>query len=191
MKNAKVPIEVSARHCHLAKPELQKLFGSDYELKKKRQLTQPSDFACEETITIKSNFHSIENVRVIGPLRNQTQIEISKTDAIFLGVDAPLRLSGDLKGSGAIKIVGPQGEIDLMEGLIVAQRHMHCSTDEAKKMKLKTGDSVCVGIKSERPVIFENVAIRVRDDYKLCLQLDTDEGNAAGINKVGEGYLVK
>lgn len=186
----RIPVEVSARHCHLSKQDLEKLFGVGYELKKLRQLSQPSDFACQETITIKNSSHILENVRIIGPLRNQTQIEISKTDEIFLGVQAPLRLSGNLTGSGAIKLVGPSGEVDLKEGLVIAQRHIHCATEEAKRYKLKAGDVVSVKIDGERPVVFENVAVRIRDDYKLCLHIDTDEGNAAGINKIGSGTIL-
>ena len=175
----------------MAKSELEKLFGAGYELKKIKQLTQPSDFACQETIAIKSNSHILENIRIVGPLREQTQVEISRTDAIFLGVNPPLRLSGNLSGSGAIELVGPRGEVDLPEGLIVAQRHLHCATDEAKKLGLKTGDVISIKTKGERPIIFGKVSVRVRDDYKLCLHLYTDEGNAAGINKIGEGLIVK
>jgi len=221
----KIPIEISARHCHLSQKDLEALFGKGYELKKLRQLTQPSDFACQETVAIKSNSHILENIRIVGPVREQTQVEISKTDAIFLKIDAPLRLSGDLKGSGAIKIIGPAGEINLLEGLIIPQRHLHCATDEVKKLKLENGSVVSIKIparnaapackavatagrhsvaggparnaahsaaggEGERGVIFNNVKVRVRDDYKLCLHLDTDEGNACGINKVGEGLLI-
>ena len=100
-----------------------------------------------------------------------------------------MRLSGDLKSSAGVILIGPKGEVELTEGLIIAQRHIHCATDEAKKYKLKPGDVISVKISGERPVIFENIVVRVRDDYKLSLQLDTDEGNAAGINKIGEGEI--
>lgn len=189
MKNTRIPVEVSARHCHLAQTDLEKLFGKDHELTKMRQLSQPSDFACEEKVNIKNGSHILENVRIVGPLRQQTQVEISKTDAIFLGVNPPVRLSGDLKGSAGVVLVGPAGEVELKEGLIIAQRHVHCATDEAKKLKLKAGDTVSVKIESERPVVFENVAVRIKDDYKLCLHLDADEGNAAGIDKTGSGVM--
>ena len=188
--NIKVPVEVSARHCHLAKQDLEKLFGVDYELKKLKQLSQPSDFACEETIDIQFGSKKIEKVRVVGPLRQQTQIEISLTDAIGSGIIPPTRLSGDLKESEKVILVGPADNVELIEGLIVAQRHIHCATEEAKKFKLKNGDIVAVRITGKRPVIFENVVLRVKDDYKLCLHLDTDEGNAAGINKIGEGIII-
>jgi putative phosphotransacetylase len=191
MKNIKVPVEVSARHCHLSKEDLEKLFGVGYELKKLKQLSQPSDFACQETIDIQVGLNKIEKVRVVGPLRAQTQVEISLTDAVGLKFMPPIRLSGNLKDSAGVVLFGPAGQVELKEGLIVARRHIHCATDEAKKLGLKAGSDVSVEIKGERPVVFENVAVRVRDDYKLCLHLDTDEGNAAGINKTGEGQIIK
>lgn len=185
-----IPVEVSARHCHLAKEDMEKLFGKGYEFKKEKQLSQPADFACKETVEIQAGSKKIGNVRIVGPLRDKTQVEVSKTDAVYLGLNPPVRLSGSLKGSSGIKITGPKGEIELQEGLIIAQRHLHCATDEAKKYGLKTGDVISVKIEGERSVIFEKVIVRVRDDYKLCLHLDTDEGNAAGINKTGEGELI-
>jgi len=186
----KIPVEVSARHCHLSKDDLEKLFGIGYELKKLKQLSQPADFACEEIIDIIVGSKKFEKVRVVGPLREQTQVEISLTDAIGSGVIPQIRLSGDLNGTSPVTLVGPKGTLDLKEGLIVAKRHIHCATEEAKKHKFKNGDIVSVEIKSDRPVIFENVILRVRDDYKLYMHLDTDEGNSAGINKIGEGIII-
>ena len=214
--NFKIPIEVSARHCHLAKEELEKLFGEGYELKKMKQLSMPSDFAAEETVTIRLGDKKIENVRIVGPLREQTQVEISKTDAVFLGVNPPVRLSGDLSDSLPVTLTGPEGSVDLGKGLIIALHHLHCTSSEAEKLGIKNMDAVAIKIDSspitnfesersegkiilevnsklvmgKRPVIFGNVAVRVRDDYKLCLHLDTDEGNAAGINKIGEGEIL-
>ncbi|MCX6724393.1 MAG: phosphate propanoyltransferase [Candidatus Staskawiczbacteria bacterium] len=185
-----IPIEISARHCHLSKTDLEKLFGESYELKKIKQLSASADFACEEKIILQVGSKKFENVRVVGPLRSQTQVEISLTDAIGSGVVPPIRLSGNLEGSSEIKITGPNGEVELQEGLIIAKRHIHCATYEAKKYKLKHGDVVSVRVGGERPVVFEDVAVRVKDDYRLCLHLDTDEGNAAGINKKGEGEIV-
>ena len=191
MENIKIPVEVSARHCHLAKEDLEKLFGIGYELKKERQLSQPSDFACQETIDIQIGPKKIEKVRIVGPLRQQTQVEISLTNAVGLGINPQIRLSGDLHGTSPVSLVGPEGVVDLKEGLIIAKRHIHCATDEAAKLGLKTGDIVSVRVEGERQVIFEKIAVRVQDDYKLCLQLDTDEGNAAGINKTGEGIIIR
>ena len=190
-KKIKVPVEVSARHCHLSKEDLEKLFGAGYQLEELKKLSQASDFASKEMVNITVGSKRFENVRVVGPLRIQTQIEISITDAIGSGVMPPLRLSGDLKGSGAVVLEGPAGKAKLAEGLIIAQRHVHCATDEAKRYKLKNGDIISVKIMGERPVVFGNVSVRVKDSYNLHLHLDTDEGNAAGINKIREGEIVK
>lgn len=188
--NIKIPIEISARHVHLNQKDLEVLFGVGHKLRKLKQLTQPADFAAEETVSIKNNLNILENVRVVGPLRENTQVEISRTDAIYLHVDAPVRLSGDIKNSSGITIIGPKGHVDLKEGLIVAQRHIHCATDEEKKLRLKNGDEISVKVEGERPITFHKVKIRVRDDYKLCLHLDTDEGNACSINKSGIGEIL-
>jgi len=188
-KNITVPVEVSARHCHLSKKDLEALFGVGYELKKARQLTQPSDFACQETVDLKVNGKNL-TIRIVGSLREQTQVEISLTDAILLGAKPPIRLSGDLKNSSPMALQGPKGAIDLAEGLIVAKRHIHCATNEAARLGLKNGANVKVAVTGERPIVFEDVIVRVREDYTLCVHLDTDEGNAAGINKTGEGLLI-
>jgi len=185
-----VPVEVSARHCHLSQQDLEKLFGDGHQLIKMKQLSQPSDFACEETVAIEFGSKKFEKVRIVGPTREQTQVEVSLTDAAECGEEIPLRLSGDLKGSARVVLSGPAGRIELNEGLIIAKRHLHCATEEAKKMKLKTGDVISVEIGGERPVILKNVIVRVRDDYKLSVQVDTDEGNAAGINKIGGGQII-
>lgn len=186
----KIPVEVSARHVHLSQKDLELLFGSEYNLSKKNDLTQPSDFAANETVAISNFEFQISNLRVVGPVREQTQVEISKTDAIKLGLNPPIRLSGDINGSSEILLVGPNGEAKIKEGLIIAERHIHCATKEAKEMKLKNGDEVSVKIESERPITFHNVKVRVNDNYKFCLHIDADEGNAAGINKTGEGIII-
>jgi len=190
-KKIVIPVEVSARHCHLSKPDLEKLFGVGYELKKIKQLSQPSDFACAETVNIQVGAKRFDGVRVVGPLREQTQVEISLTDTVGSGETPPVRLSGNLQDSSALVLQGPEGFISLNQGLIVAKRHIHCATDEAKKLKLKAGDIVAVKIAGDRAVIFENVIMRVRDDYRLSMHIDTDEGNAAGINKIGQGQILK
>ncbi len=190
-KKIKVPVEVSARHCHLSKADLEKLFGIGYQLQEIKKLSQASDFACKEMVNAVVGTKRFENVRVVGPLREQTQVEISITDSVGSGVIPPVKLSGDLACSGAVVLEGPMGKVELTEGLIVAQRHIHCGTEEAKGYRLKNGDVVSVKIASERPVIFENVIVRVKDNYSLSLHIDTDEGNAAGINKIGEGEIIK
>jgi len=186
----KIPVEVSARHCHLSKEDLEKLFGFGYELKKMRQISQPSDFASEEKVDIQVGDKKIKGIRIVGPLRKQTQVEVSLTDAFALGTAPKIRLSGDLKNSSPVAIVGPKGIVKLNEGLIVALRHIHCSEAEAAKLGLKNGQTVDVEIRGDRPIIFENVLVRVKDGYKLSLHLDTDEANAAGIDKIGEGIIL-
>jgi len=192
MKNKKIeiPVEVSARHCHLSKEDSEKLFGKDYELKKLKQLYQPGDFAAEETVDLKFDDKKIERLRVVGPFREKTQVEVSKTDAISLGANPPVRLSGNLGGSERLTLVSPKGEVELKEGLIIAKRHLHCATEEIKDLGLKNGDIISVKIESERSVTFYDVEVRVGDNYKLCLHLDTDEGNASGINKKGVGTIL-
>jgi putative phosphotransacetylase len=190
MENNIIPVEVSARHCHLAKEDLEKLFGTDYELKKMKQLSQPSDFACEETVTIKFGKKTIENVRVVGPVRKQTQVEISLTDAAGSDLTPLVKLSGELMGTSSVVLEGPKGTVSLTEGLIVALCHIHCATDEAARLGLKNGAKVSVGVTGDRAVIFENVIIRVKDGYKLCMHIDTDEGNSAGIDKIGVGTIL-
>ena len=189
-KKIQIPVEISARHCHLSKEILEKLFGGGYELKKMRQLSMPSDFAAEETVDILFGSKKIEKVRVVGPLRAKTQVEISLTDAIGSGVIPPIKLSGDLVDSSSITLIGPKGSVELAEGLIVALRHLHCNEMEAAQLRLKNDDKISVVIDGLRRVTFENVAVRVRNDYNLCLHLDTDEGNAAGINKISNGIIL-
>jgi len=189
-KEIKVLVEVSARHIHLSKEDLEKLFGAGYELKKLKRLYEPPEFACQETIDIQLGSKKIEKVRIVGPLREQTQVEISLTDAVGSGVVPPIKLSGNLQGSASVILQGPVGKVELMEGLIVAQRHLHCGPKEAQKNGFKNGMVIAVKVLGERGIIFENVKVRIRDDDKICLHLDTDEGNAAGLNKTGEGIIL-
>jgi len=186
----KIPVEISARHCHLSKEDLEKLFGLGYELKILKQLSQRNEFASEETVIIEFGSKRFENVRVAGPTRQQTQVEISLTDAIGSGVIPPVRLSGDIKNSSPVVIIGPVGRVELAEGLIIAKRHIHCATNQAVELGIKDGDNISVKVGAERSVTFHNILVRVKDDYELSLHLDTDEGNAAAINKIGEGEIL-
>ena len=186
----KISIEVSARHCHLSKQDLVNLFGVGYELKKIKQLSQPSDFASEETVDVQVGSKKIENVRIVGPIREKTQVEISTTDAVGSGIIPPIKLSGDIKGSAGAILYGPAGQVELSEGLIIARRHIHCATSEAKKLGLRSGQIVSVETSGDRAIMFRCVEVRVKDNYKLCMHLDADEGNAAGINKTGERKLI-
>lgn len=190
-KIIKIPVEVSARHVHICQKDLEALFGAGHELNKIKQLFQPSEFACQETVDIEINSNVLKNIRIVGPVREKTQVEISLTDAVNLKINPPVKLSGDLENSEAFSLIGPKGSVGLSEGLIIAKRHLHCGTEEAKKLGFKNNDKISVEISGERKIIFKEVVVRVKDNYKLCVHLDTDEGNAAGINKIGEGEIIK
>lgn len=184
----KFPIGVSARHVHLSEEHVYALFGEGFELKPKSPLSQPGQFAAEEQVTIVGSKGAIHQVRVLGPARNLTQVEVSATDARQLGIQAPLRFSGDTTGSAPITIVGPKGSIYLQEGCIIAAAHIHMSAEDANSFGVTDGQYVNVRVLSQRPLIFNHVKIRVAEHFKLEMHIDTDEGNAALIsaNDVGE-----
>jgi len=183
-------VEVSARHIHLFKPHCAEIFGKGYKLKKIKDLSQPGLFACQETVDIQIGQKTLKEVRVVGPLRSETQIEISRTDAHHLKIDAPLRLSGDLENSQGCAVIGPQGVVNLKEGLIIAKRHLHLDPEEAQKLNLKNGQEISIKVKGGRELIFHKIITRVDPNYKAAVHLDTDEGNAAGIEKRGEGEII-
>ncbi|MGJ7045196.1 putative phosphotransacetylase [Thermoanaerobacterium thermosulfurigenes] len=177
----KIPVGVSARHVHLTKEHLEILFGKDYVLKKKKEL-MGGQFAAEECVTIIGfKLNAIEKVRVLGPLRDKTQVEISKTDAISLGLNPPIRESGDIKGSSPITIVGPKGAISLKEGCIIAKRHVHMSPEDSKRFNVKDDDIISVKVNGQRGGILENVQVRVDEKYTLEMHIDTDEANCMGL----------
>lgn len=188
-KFIKVPIEISARHIHLSQNHFEKLFGKK-EPSFYKKLGQ-SQFAAKERVVLKNGSREIKNVRLVAPFRKKTQVEISFTDAINLGIRPVLRLSGDLKGTPGIEIIGPEGKLELKGGAIIAKRHLHLSPNEAKELNLKHKDVVSVLVRGKRALLFGNVIVRVKDGYNMCVHLDTDEGNAAGILKKGIGYLLK
>lgn len=184
-----VPVGVSGRHVHVSQDALEKLFGPGYKLTVMRDLTQPGQFAAEETVTVVGPKRSLENVRILGPARSLTQVEVSRSDGFHLGVHPPVRLSGDIRGTPGITIVGPRGEIRIEEGLIVAARHIHMTPADAERFGVSHGDVVRVRADSERPVTFEDVVVRVREDFALDFHIDTDEGNAAFL-KTGDTATV-
>lgn len=185
-----VPIETSGRHIHLSKKDLEKLFGKNYKLKKMKDLYQPSDFAAEETVDIQGEGTRVLTLRVIGPIRSRTQVELSRTDAIYLGMAVPLRESGDIKGAPGAVLSGPENKVKIKEGVINSQRHIHCSVAEAKKLGLKNRMMVSVQTEGQSPVTFHNVLVKADKNYRLCMHLDTDEGNAAGIIRKGKGKIL-
>ena len=188
---AEVMVETSARHVHLSKEHIEVLFGKGTELTKKRELSQPGQFACEERVTVVGEKKSIPNVIVLGPARAQTQVEVSLTDARSLGVAAPIRESGDLAGSGACKLVGPCGEIEISEGVIAAKRHIHLDPSTAEKFGVADKQNVFVKIETaERTTIFGDVVIRVSPKFAPAMHIDTDEANAAGVSGAVMGEII-
>lgn len=174
-----VLVETSARHVHVTKETLETLFGEGYQLTKKKDLSQPGQFACEERVQVIGPKGSFPAVSILGPERPADQVEISASDARSIGVVAPVRESGDIAGSGACKLVGPKGEVELKEGVIIAKRHIHMTPEDAEKYGLQDKQVVSVEIKSaERSLVFGDTVVRVSPKYALAMHIDTDESNA-------------
>ena len=174
-----VLVETSARHVHVRKETLETLFGAGYQLTKKKDLSQPGQFACEERVQVIGPKGSFPAVSILGPERPENQVEISASDARSIGVAAPVRESGDIAGSGACKLVGPKGEVELSEGVIVAKRHIHMTPEDAEKYGVQDKQVVSVEIKSaERSLVFGDTVVRVSPKYALAMHIDTDESNA-------------
>ncbi len=177
-----VLVEISARHVHVSKADLEVLFGKDYKLTPKKDLSQPGQFACEERVTVVGPKKEIAGVSILGPERSATQVELSATDARSIGIKAPIRESGCVAGSGACKLVGPNGEVELSEGVIVAKRHIHMTPEDAENFGVTDSQIVKVEIGTEeRSLTFGDVVVRVSPSYKLAMHIDTDESNAAAI----------
>jgi acetate kinase len=186
-----IPVAISARHVHLDRKTMDTLFGAGTELTPYRDLSQPGQFACEQKVDLIGPRSRIDGVRVLGPLRGSTQVEISRTDEFRLGVDAPVRGSGNTKGSAPITIEGPKGTVHLEEGLICAWRHIHMTPADAAAYGVEDGDMVEVAIDSAgRDLIFGDVMVRVSPKYKLEMHIDTDEANAAELSRHAKGELV-
>lgn len=182
-----VPIGVSARHVHLTQEHVEALFGEGYHLTKKKEL-MGGQYASNEQVTLVGlKLRAIENVRILGPVRSRSQVEISATDAVRLGVKAPIRESGNVKGSAPIAVVGPKGVIYLEEGCIIAKRHIHMAPKDAMAAGVKDGDVVSVKSDNERGTVFNHVQIRVDESFTLEMHIDTDEANAA---KIATGQTV-
>ena len=177
----KVPVGISNKHVHLSEADLATLFGSGASLTPYKSLIQPGQYAAEEKVDMIGPKTEFKGIRIIGPIRPQTQVEISMTDARALGVDVPVRESGKLEGTPGIKLVGPAGSIDLSEGVIIALRHIHLSPSEAAEAGLKDKDLVDVQTFGTRPVVFQDVLIRSGDAHLKEIHVDTDEANAGGI----------
>lgn len=186
-----IPIAISNRHAHLSPQALEGLFGKGYGLKKLKDLSQPGQFAAEEKVTLIGPKGKIPNVRILGPARGSTQVEISLFDGHSLGVIPPIRDSGDLEGSSPVTIQGPKGQLKLDQGLICAARHIHVHPDDAKELGVSDGKKIKVHVPGPRGVTFENVLIRVSPKYRLEMHIDLDEANAAGIKNGQIGEIIR
>ncbi|PEM41162.1 phosphate propanoyltransferase [Bacillus pseudomycoides] len=186
-----IPIGVSNRHVHLTSEDLEKLFGEGYELLVAKELSQPGEFAAKETVTIKTEKAEIPKVRILGPIRKFTQVEISKTDARKLGVDAPIRASGNIDGTPGITLIGPKGSLKIEKGVIIAERHIHMTPQDAEKFQVKDGQYASVKVEGNRGLIFNQVLIRVKDIYALDMHIDTDEANSGNITTGDLGHLLQ
>lgn len=195
-----IPVGISNRHFHISQQDLEVLFGEGYQLRKFRDISQRGQFAAEETLDVEGAKGLIERIRIVGPTRGQTQLEISRSDAYQLGIDPPVRYSGDLSGSAGAKLIGPRGEIVLKEGIIIPQRHIHMSPRDAQRFGVRDRERVFVApvIKEiidpgcePRSIIFANVLIRVDETFVLDFHIDTDEANASGLKNGDQVYIVR
>lgn len=185
-----IPVGISNRHIHLTREHVETLFGKGYQLQPLKELSQPGQYACKETLTIVGpSLRPIEKVRVLGPERSASQVEISRTDSYLLKVKPPVRESGDIKDSAPITIIGPCGIVELKEGCIIANRHIHMSEEDGKHFGVKDGDYVTVDANGERRTRFFDVQVRVSKNFRLEMHLDTDDANAAAL-KNGDRVVI-
>ena len=190
--DGEVPVGVSNRHIHLNKADMETLFGAGYELTPMKDLSQPGQYACKETLTlIGPAMRPIENVRVLGPLRGKSQVEISATDSYVLKVKPPVRESGKIEGSAPVTIIGPKGVVQLKEGCIIANRHIHMSPADGVAFGVKDGDTVTVDVNGKRRTRWYDVQVRVHKDFRLEMHVDTDDANAVGIGNGAKVKIVK
>jgi len=191
MSNLTVPVGISNRHIHVSNEDLITLFGEGATLTWKKDLSQIGQYACEEVVTLVGPKGKISGVRILGPCRKQTQVEISRTDSFTLGVNPPVRDSGSLEGSAPLKVIGPNGEIDIAEGCILAKRHIHMNLEEADAFGVNDKDIVSVKTDGERSIVFNEVLIRVNKDFRLEMHIDTDEANAAALKNGDKVTVLK
>lgn len=184
-------VETSARHAHVSPADLETLFGKGFELTVRKELSQPGQYASDQKITVVGPKGETK-MSILGPCRKVSQVEISYTDARTLGITAPVRESGDLAGSAPCKLVGPAGEVELAEGVIIAKRHIHATTKDAEELGVKNGEVVSVKVDTDgRSLVFGDVVVRVSDSYALAMHIDTDESNAAAAFGKVYGEIVK
>lgn len=181
LKKRNVPVSISARHLHLQADHLEQLFGKGYQLTKFKDISQPGQWACNETVTIAGPKGKIENVRVLAPLRKFSQVEVAKSDARKLGINPPVRSSGNIEGSAPLTLIGPKGTVNLKEGCIIADRHIHMPPKDANDFGVVNQQKVSVLVKGEKGGVIGQVVIRVNERYALDMHIDTDDANAFGL----------
>ena len=187
-----VLVETSARHVHVSRADLDVLFGEGYELTHKKDLSQPGQFACEERVAVVGDKGSFPAVSILGPVRPATQVELSLTDARSIGVTAPVRESGDIAGTPGCKLIGPAGEVEITEGVIIAKRHIHMTPADAENFGVEDKQVVSVAIDSaDRKTVYGDVVVRVNPSFALAMHIDTDESNAAAASGTVYGSIVK
>ncbi len=189
-KEFNIQVEYSNRHIHPSRELVEQLFGEGYELTQEKKLSQGDDFAAEETVQIVGPKGSIEEVRIIGPEREKTQIEVLLSDVFKLGMEIPVRLSGDLENTPGVKVVGPIDEVNLEYGVIVAKRHIHISSSDAQNLGIEHGNIVRLKVGRERGLVFENVMVRVDEKFNSRAHIDLDEANACGISQGEQGVIL-
>jgi len=185
-----IPVGVSNRHLHLSQEDLNLLFGEGYQMAKMKDLSQPGQYACNETVTICGPKGAIEKVRILGPVRSKTQIEIMTGDCFKLGVKPNVKMSGDLEGTDGVTIIGPKGSVQTKEGLIVAQRHVHMTLEDAKRLGVHDGQIVSIQFNGPRGGIYSNVAVRANNASALECHIDTEEANAMNINSLSKILII-
>lgn len=186
-----IPVAISARHIHVCEEDLQALFGPDATLTKDFDLSQPGQYAAKERISIEGPKGAIHNVRILGPVRPATQVEISQTDAVKLGLNPPLRQSGDIENSASIKISNGDKSITIKQGAIIAQAHIHMTEQDAQEFNVENNEVVTVEVESKRPITLRGVVVRVSKDFSLEMHIDTDEANAGFIEQQAKGTIIK
>ena len=188
---SEIPVGVSKRHLHLSQADMDILFGEGYQLTKMKDLSQPGQYACKETVTICGPKGAIEKVRILGPVRSKTQVEILAGDGFKLGIVSQTRLSGDLQGTPGVAIIGQKGSVQTTEGLIIAQRHIHMTPQDAQRLGVYDGQIVSIQVNGERGGVYNNVAVRANDASALECHIDTEEANAMNITSLSKISIIK
>lgn len=186
-----IEVEASGRHVHLSRQDVDTLFGVGYKLTPVKELSQPGQYACSERVTVSGPKGSLKNVVVLGPERKASQVEVSLTDALVLGIKAPIRQSGDITGTPEITVSNGDREVKLSQGLIVAKRHMHITPEDANRFHVTDGEIVKVKVFGARPLIFDDLVVRVSKDFRTYIHIDYDEANACGFTKGTLGMIIK